>query len=267
MQSSGLVHSALRAYFKSGLKGFYTLNRLLNAGYPTLTVKNKYGVIFTLSPSNFIDSTVLKEGYYESEVVEALKNFISPGAVFWDIGANFGLHGITLKKLYPELEVCLIEPLPAMCLRCQRHAKRNEIDVRILEAGLFDRNDLLPLYTDHSQSEGESSFLDHGRRKLTHRTTAQVFRGDEIIKSGKLPAPSLLKIDVEGAELNVLNGFGEYLENPTLRAIVFEAQNALLDASLEHMLAPLLIQKGFSIEKLPRNEHTRHSLSNFLAYR
>ena len=46
--------------------------------------------------------------------------------------------------------------------------------------------------------------------------------GDELIESGKLPAPDLIKIDVEGFEIEVLTGLERHLRASQNVAVVFE---------------------------------------------
>ncbi len=210
---------------------------------------------------------ILKEGYYESEVLEALKSYVSPTTIFWDIGANFGLHGISMKVLYPEIQVFLFEPLPKMAQKIRHNAELNGVELSVIEAGLLDINDSLPLFTEQSQTEGESSFLDHGREKLTTHITATCHRADTLISGGELPLPNIVKIDVEGAEARTLAGFGEYLSSEELKAIVFEASATVSSSSAESPIPDLLHQNGFKMRKLTRRERTEHDLENFLAYR
>jgi hypothetical protein len=75
-------------------------------------------------------------------------------------------------------------------------------------------------------------------------------------------------IDVEGAEVEVLRGFGAALADPRLERLVFEAEIGLLSMGVEHPILSLLRGAAFSkIERLERSEHTAHALTNFLARR
>jgi FkbM family methyltransferase len=58
---------------------------------------------------------------------------------------------------------------------------------------------------------------DRGRGSVNKLTRVQAFRFDEL----GLPSPDLLFMDVEGAELNVLRGFGSMLSE--VKAIVLES--------------------------------------------
>src|SRR5579871_6615849 len=108
-------------------------------GGATLRCRTRYGSIFELEPFSYIDSFIITHGYYEAEVIEALLPWIGEGRPFWDIGANFGLHGITVKRLVPSTEVCCFEPAPPVLARLLRHRTLNRVDVRLFALALSNR--------------------------------------------------------------------------------------------------------------------------------
>jgi hypothetical protein len=74
-------------------------------------------------------------------------------------------------------------------------------------------------------------------------------------------------VDVEGAETEVLCGFGPKLKAVELRVIVFEAPNDFLGTRQPADLHALLHDAGFTLRILERHEPTAHALSNFAAIR
>ena len=99
-------------------------------GHATLRCRTRYGSVFELEPFSYIDSFIITHGYYEAEVLEALLPWLGEGRPLWDIGANFGLHGITAKRLVPAAEVCCFEPAAPVLARLLRHRALNRADVR-----------------------------------------------------------------------------------------------------------------------------------------
>jgi hypothetical protein len=81
-----------------------------------------------------------------------------------------------------------------------------------------------------------------------------VRRADELIRSGLAPMPTVLKVDVEGYELEVLSGFGDYLKSRELRAVFVEVHFKLLhDRGLDdapQRIAALLSAAGFAVRWL-----------------
>src|SRR5664279_4940460 len=96
-----LVDRLLRAMIFHRMRGVERLRLLIGAVVRTdeIIAATKYGSVFRLRPHDYIDNIVLREGYYESEVLDAMLKTVPANGVLWDVGANFGLHSITLKKL------------------------------------------------------------------------------------------------------------------------------------------------------------------------
>ena len=83
-----------------GWRGFARLYGLLKpaGGRRALRASTRYGSQFFLEPFDNVDSHVLAEGFYESEVLEAVRPVLGRGAVLWVVGANFGLHAVTASS-------------------------------------------------------------------------------------------------------------------------------------------------------------------------
>jgi hypothetical protein len=96
---------------------------------------------------------------------------------------------------------------------------------------------------------------------------AECARGDALVAAGKFPAPTVIKLDVEGGEADVLLGLGTLLTAPALRAVVFEGAGNLDDRSLDDPVAGQLLRAGFRLRSLTRREDTAHPLENYAAER
>lgn len=79
----------------------------------------------------------------------------------------------------------------------------------------------------------------------------EICRGEDLIKAG-LPPPNALKIDVEGFELEVLQGLGESLASPALRAIGIEVHFGILQGrgmgNAPQRIEELLKQNGYRLQ-------------------
>jgi hypothetical protein len=81
-----------------------------------------------------------------------------------------------------------------------------------------------------------------------------VRRGDALAAELGLPAPNVVKIDVEGYEWEVLQGLGNLLARPALRAVFVEVHFSILherglDGAPPQIVA-LLESAGFAIQWL-----------------
>ena len=97
--------------------------------------------MIALDPYDYIDSFIVKRGYYEREVFDALVGqLLVPSGIVWDVGANLGIHSLSLAKLYPRLSVVCFEPNPSLVeiLRWQSDVNRLQA-VSIISVALSDK--------------------------------------------------------------------------------------------------------------------------------
>jgi FkbM family methyltransferase len=234
-------------------------------GHATLRCRTRYGSIFELEPFSYIDSFIISHGYYEAEVLEALLPWIGEGRPLWDIGANFGLHGITAKQLVPSAEVCCFEPAPPVLARLLRHRALNRTDVRPFSLALSDRAGGATLNLASSGNSGMSTLEPVDQAKYSGTCFVATARGDDLISTGAAPAPAAIKLDVEGHEFSVLSGLVQTLRSPACRCVVFEDRADLLAPGVDSPAKSLLGTCGFKLAPLARQEPADHPLLNFQA--
>jgi len=262
-----IVDRLLTLYFRRGWRGSYRIWHLLNSQEmkPFVKANNKYGTQLLLSPLEYIDSFVLLAGYYESEVLEAILPFLHSGAVFWDVGANFGLHAITAKRLKPEAKVICFEPSALMIARLQANARLNDVSVDVVNAALTDCPGFRYLHIAEGNA-GMTTLKPLATASYRGKVLCWSDTGDNLVESRTVPAPTVIKLDVEGSELDVLRGLKTVLRERNRRAIVVEADpNLLIESDSEIYM--ILRAAGFNIKMLTRNERTQHHLENFIAVR
>lgn len=243
------------------LRGFNRSYRLLGGGRARF--RNSYGLMMALDPTQYIDSFVIREGYYEDEVLQALLSYLSvDGDVFWDIGCNIGIHSLTASLLRPSASVYSFEPNPIFApilLWQQRFNKIKSFTHIPFALSDLHGDSKLHIYAGNS---GMSSMVDwHGT--ATQSIPIRCMRADAIINAAIAPPPNVIKLDVEGHELEVLRGFGDFISSPNIRCIVFEdAQDN------ETVVKEYLSRHFFLISELPRaSRNSAHNLDNFVALR
>lgn len=254
----------LVAWWQRRWRGFYTLQRLLpgTAHGCTLRFVTRYGSRFLLNPSSYIDGLVLTEGYYESEVLDALRAGMSNDAVFWDIGANFGLHSITLARLVPRARVVAFEPNPIEHARLLRHRAWNAPHVVTSSLALSDAPHVLPLHLGPEGNSGMTTLAPWSQAQYTGTVLVPTATGDNLIARGALAPPTVIKLDVEGHETAVLLGLAHTLRRP-------ECTHVVLEDAPDDDTEPkrLLRAAGFRLSPLERRERSAHALLNFVAHK
>jgi FkbM family methyltransferase len=256
-------------YRRRNWRGYISLFNLLKpeAARRDLRVTSRYGSQFYLAPTDEVDSRVISDGFYESEVLEAALPYLGPGSVLWVIGANFGLHAITAKWLHPETQVIAFEPVPALAARLQENCDLNGVDVSLHCYALARADGQAPFFANASGNSGRSTLHPVEGTRYDRRFAVATRTAAQVIESEIAPAPTCIILDAEGADIGILRGFGPHLLAPALRAVVFEAANEFLERREPAELDEILREAGFVARILIRNERTAHNLSNFLARR
>lgn len=152
-------------------------------------------------------------GSYEMNKRLALESTIKPGSVVYDIGANVGYFTLLAAVLVGKKgKVFSFEPLPRNIEFLGKHITLNKLtNVEVIEAAVSD-------HTGEALFDlGASTAMGH--LSETGGLFVQMVSLDQMITNGDLIAPNVMKIDVEGAEHNVLRGAEKLIE--TAKPILF----------------------------------------------
>ncbi len=252
----------LRFHRNMRLPGFFTLMRLWNKKH--IRCRSRYGATLDLSPWEYIDNTIIEEGYYESEVIEMLSSHLRDDGVLWDVGANIGLHSITAACLRPSAHVVAFEPNPNVFQCMENNIRLNGVEVQAFPFALGEQNSSATLHVGLGGNSGMASLFN---RYEGPKVEVEVRTARSLLDEGKAPSPTALKLDVEGGEWAALRGFGDLRKLPGLKLIVFESDLKLLENPEADPVARLLMQAGFELTRLVRREKTHHALANFAAVR
>ena len=172
---------------------------------PSGVARTSSGVAIAFDQSN-IDSfgELLKwHGSMDKPVRDVCVSHIRPGAVFYDVGANVGYMALEVAALFPDVEVIAFEPQPALARNIAVSAVLNKfprVTVYALMLGSADDEGELFVTSDSIHASAVA------RRAGSASITCLRARIDGLVESGTLPPPSVLKVDVEGAEMDVFRG-------------------------------------------------------------
>ena len=204
-------------------------------------------------------------GTYEFEFSEALRLCVRPGDVCYDIGGYRGyMSGVF--ALAGAGRVITFEPLPENIVAVERLIELNpELPLNLAKLAIGDFQGSAPfsVMADPTMGKlGDSPFQREAR--VLRRINVETARLDNLVASGAYPAPDVIKIDVEGAELSVLKGAATTLRkyHP---AVLIEAHSVALANGCESLLGNL----GYSIRRIERSagddEAPRHLVCTHLA--
>lgn len=199
-------------------------------------------------------------GTYEFEFAAAIAAYVPSGGICYDIGGFRGYMAAVMAARGAR-RVVVFEPMPANVSALERLRQLNpELPIEVLAAAVGDADGrtTFAVMPDASMGKLASSSFQADARPL-EEITVEIMRLDSWIASGRLPAPDLVKIDVEGAEFTVLAGAESMLR--TYRPVVFmEIHSSRLEAQCTAMLSGLGYHCRRMEAEVAGEEHTRHMI-------
>ena len=158
---------------------------------------------------------------YEQLMTKAMAARLVPGACVWDVGAHVGYY----TKLFSERvgssgRVYAFEPLPATVAKLTAAAGGLD-NVSVLPVALSDRTGSAAIDPGDEDQLATARIVEGGTVPIELQT------GDNVSSNGAADLPAMVKIDVEGHELEVLRGMGQVLRTGTLRDIFVEVHFAI----------------------------------------
>jgi FkbM family methyltransferase len=186
------------------------------------------GLRWELDLREGIDLSIYLFGQFEVSTVRAYSKLLKPGDTVVDIGANIGAHTLALAScVSPSGRVLAIEPTEYAYQKLQRLMQNNRplsdiVKTRQVMLTSQTGSDLEPeLYSSWALEEGQGP--QHELHLGTSKSTrgAQTFTVDDLLREEGVTRVDLIKLDVDGWEMEVLGGAKKTLS--TLKpAIVFE---------------------------------------------
>jgi FkbM family methyltransferase len=152
---------------------------------------------------------------------------------FVDVGANTGQTLLTILAIDKSRPYVGFEPQASCCFLLQTFIEDNNLGSHaIVPVALSDKNQLLKLRSQGDRYDQTASIVEGFRPESFYRSQRWVSarKGDEAMAELQIPSLSVIKIDVEGAELEVITGLLATIreERPFL---VFEVLNDFLVAT------------------------------------
>jgi len=173
---------------------------------------NRHGLRWKLDLSEGIDFAIYLLGGFERGTLITLRKLVKPGDVVFDIGANIGAHTLALaRSVGPQGRVFAFEPAEFAFVKLKANLALNpELRTRLfpsqtlLTASLNDSAEAKIYASWPLETRGSVHPKHRGRLVETRGTTVDTL--DHFAEAQGIERLNLIKIDVDGHELPVLQG-------------------------------------------------------------
>jgi FkbM family methyltransferase len=173
----------------------------------TQVVSTVFGARMHCDTRDFIQRYVYYFGVWEPNLTAWLPQRLRPGDVFVDVGANIGYFALlAARTISPDGRVVAIEPSDEVKAALDRNLALNPgADVRVVHAAATDVGKDLSVIFGGEHDMGGTRTVDPAAAS-THGTRIQGKPLYDLLDATERAKARLVKIDVEGAEWDVLTG-------------------------------------------------------------
>jgi FkbM family methyltransferase len=187
--------------------------RLASAGLRQRDVAVRNGIAQGLKFNAGESCPELALGTYEVPIQELFAQQLKAGHIFYDIGANVGFFSIIAAQLVGDTgKVYAFEPGEGNAQSIRHNAQLNNFSqIEVIEKAVSHTSGqgqlLLAKY-----SGGHALATADAPPDLAGKATVDLVSIDDLIAQNKIEPPNFVKVDVEGAELDVLKGMTETIK-------------------------------------------------------
>ena len=213
-------------------------------------------------------------------VIDFVRRYFPKGEqpIVFDCGAHFGEYAIeVISRLGKKVKLYAFEPSKKSFEILFENLSDYE-NVHLYSFGLGDKEESVTLYSDVEGSPIASVYkrrLDHFGITMKHTEKVHLRRLDDFCSENAIQRIHLLKLDVEGNELNVLKGAQGMLSSNSIDFIQFEFGGSNIDSrtyfhDFFYMLKPYytiyrILNNGLSPIKLYKETYEIFLTTNYLA--
>ena len=207
-----------------------------------------HGLRMELSPLEWTEITLMRDGVIEPQTTALFGSLLRPSDVYVDVGAHVGFHTLVARHHVGESgRVIAVEPQPYNCQKVLANWRANGFsNIVLYVAAAGERGGVAVLHDQAAHDKSRLSLCLEPVNDEAQRFQVPVVSIEDLFREQGVGSVRLLKIDVEGYELEVVRGLracGRVIEN-----IIFEVLGApagLSDRS--HLLLDEVKRLGYRL--------------------
>jgi FkbM family methyltransferase len=204
-----------------------TKEEIWNANFKEGNLRFEYSLCEDLKINLYQDSLLDKLIFTSFEEVEIsfLKRYLKSGDCFFDIGSNIGLFTLHASPIVGNLGIIYsFEPSPKTYERLQANISLNKIiNTKPIQKAISNEIDQINFHVSNNGYDALNSAVKLQELEDNYNIISiSTITLDEFVKNENIHKIDLVKLDVEGWELNALKGASSILSNPEAPVFMVE---------------------------------------------
>jgi len=176
----------------------------------------------------------LGDRFEEEGLLTAVKRQLNDRSIVWDVGANCGLFSYRLAREGRSKNIVFFEPNPKV-FQLAEQALRPFAKAKGYQIALSDNSGTVSFVIPENGSTYATL-----EPKRTGRSGCEIHvecrTGDQLVESGELPPPNVIKVDTEGHELGVIHGLSNIISQHS--PIIFFEHISITDIEVSKIVPP-----------------------------
>ena len=179
---------------------------------------------FRFDPSHVNGRLLCYRGMCEERLILRLRHLLKPGMTFVDAGANEGLYSVIAAHCVgPSGRVLAFEPQQSLAERFWENVRMNHLGNVILEPVALGRAPGVSNLFQVSRRDIHATLrLRPDERSVGPEVVVPVRTLSDVLREHGVASVDGMKIDVEGSEIDVLEGFESWMNTAPPRFIIAE---------------------------------------------
>ena len=248
-----LRHGLLRAlYAAPAIPGRDRLIGAVAGTFVSRPVRVPGGLLMDLDAAEWVQLDLLARGEREPKTLRLISKLVRAGDQVLDVGAHVGHHAIVAAKAAGVSGmVHAFDPQPYNADRVARNVVLNKLsNVTVVCAAVGSRDGFTQIAMQSERDRARLSLATPGPNDLAVLIEVPLRRLDTYLQDHGVTEVRLLKIDVEGYELEVLRGMGSRLQ--ACRNVILELLEGA-EPGMEKGILDLLADSGFELRDVDGN--------------
>jgi len=242
-------------YWNLGIRRTYLVIRHKINGKSTKVIVENSSV--TLSTTTYSEFERFYELKGEREILSDIISETSDGDIFYDVGANVGLYSCLVGSAVSNHQIYSFEPHPVNAEALESNLKLNNINGTVFQLAISNEEGTFELSSEGTEAGLGEHSLDTSSSEST--VSVSVRRLDKLRKEYNMPVPTIVKIDVEGAELDVIRGAADTFSDPHCKTLYCEVHPDRMKkfGGSQAELKSQLVNFGFDVETIDQKLGSR----------